>query len=326
MKFIYEPITKKVSFVEEESPKPELTVETGYSGFKFGEGLKGVKKEAKEAVISFITKTMENFLKNEEIEPVEKDKEKRKFYAKLYCNYYIEQNGEYTNWDIEVEKFVLNGKVYPPEAFEVIVESSSPSMFYDLTSKHQEITEENIFKFLEYEIEQVLKNNVKQKVQPTSWPTVKKSLNCQEKSKRWKIEEVKKGTVKWFSKEKGYGFITGEDNQDYFFHIKEVKGTELPNNKDKVEFKTEETKKGLKAVNVKITEKSSATEKNSLATCPHCKKKMVPRVVFKYGSPVESICPFCGKQYKDFTANIDPITWIFLGIIGFIILMYFIMS
>ena len=27
-----------------------------------------------------------------------------------------------------------------------------------------------------------------------------------------------KGTVKKFDKEKGYGFITGEDGQDYFFH------------------------------------------------------------------------------------------------------------
>ena len=27
-----------------------------------------------------------------------------------------------------------------------------------------------------------------------------------------------KGTVKMFNKEKGYGFIRGEDGKDYFFH------------------------------------------------------------------------------------------------------------
>ncbi|MCD8083921.1 MAG: cold shock domain-containing protein [Clostridiales bacterium] len=27
-----------------------------------------------------------------------------------------------------------------------------------------------------------------------------------------------KGTVKWFSPQKGYGFIQGEDGQDYFAH------------------------------------------------------------------------------------------------------------
>ena len=31
-----------------------------------------------------------------------------------------------------------------------------------------------------------------------------------------------KGTVKWFSRKKGYGFITGEDGQDYFVHYSSI--------------------------------------------------------------------------------------------------------
>ena len=31
-----------------------------------------------------------------------------------------------------------------------------------------------------------------------------------------------KGTVKKFDKEKGYGFITGEDGKDYFFHYSQL--------------------------------------------------------------------------------------------------------
>ena len=31
-----------------------------------------------------------------------------------------------------------------------------------------------------------------------------------------------KGTVKWFNKEKGFGFITGEDGKDVFVHYSSI--------------------------------------------------------------------------------------------------------
>lgn len=36
-----------------------------------------------------------------------------------------------------------------------------------------------------------------------------------------------KGMVKWFSQEKGYGFIIVEGNQDYFFGVRDVIGVVL---------------------------------------------------------------------------------------------------
>ncbi|MCD8074195.1 MAG: cold shock domain-containing protein [Lachnospiraceae bacterium] len=38
-------------------------------------------------------------------------------------------------------------------------------------------------------------------------------------------QEQVKGTVKWFSAQKGYGFITAESGRDYYVHYSEIIGT-----------------------------------------------------------------------------------------------------
>lgn len=59
-----------------------------------------------------------------------------------------------------------------------------------------------------------------------------------------------KGTVKFFNEKKGFGFITGEDNEEYFVHISQVPQDKLPDKEDEVEFTTETTDKGRQAQNV----------------------------------------------------------------------------
>ena len=63
-----------------------------------------------------------------------------------------------------------------------------------------------------------------------------------------------KGTVKKFDKEKGYGFITGEDGQDYFFHYSQLvrDGFKTAEIGQKVEFDEAKTDKGLRANNVRF--------------------------------------------------------------------------
>ena len=58
------------------------------------------------------------------------------------------------------------------------------------------------------------------------------------------------GTVKFFNSMKNFGFITGEDGNDYFVHVSGLTpGTTLEEG-DSVTFDTEKGDKGLKAVNV----------------------------------------------------------------------------
>ncbi|MGC9336535.1 MAG: cold shock domain-containing protein [Candidatus Cloacimonadia bacterium] len=61
-----------------------------------------------------------------------------------------------------------------------------------------------------------------------------------------------KGKVKWFSKSKGYGFISGEDGQEYFVHWRSLmgEGYKILQEADEVEFDIEDTEKGVQAINV----------------------------------------------------------------------------
>ena len=45
-----------------------------------------------------------------------------------------------------------------------------------------------------------------------------------------------RGVVKWFSAEKGYGFITDENGEDYYFNVQGIKGVALPSNGDSVSY------------------------------------------------------------------------------------------
>ena len=62
---------------------------------------------------------------------------------------------------------------------------------------------------------------------------------------------MKKGTVKFFNHEKGFGFIKeNETKEEIFVHKSEVSGS--INENDKVEFNIQQSQKGLNAVNVKL--------------------------------------------------------------------------
>ncbi len=67
---------------------------------------------------------------------------------------------------------------------------------------------------------------------------------------------AQEGTVKWFSEEKGYGFISPDDGgEDIFFHYSDVEGSgfRILEEGERVTYEVGQRSKGPQAVNVSKT-------------------------------------------------------------------------
>lgn len=105
------------------------------------------------------------------------------------------------------------------------------------------------------------------------------------------------GTVKWFSQQKGYGFLAEPDGTERFFSAGAVIG-QAPQAGDQVSFRPAVGPKGPRAEAVSVIAKRS--RQDDRVTCRSCGRKMVPRMTFYRGAPQTSHCPFCAAIYRDF--------------------------
>ena len=60
------------------------------------------------------------------------------------------------------------------------------------------------------------------------------------------------GTVKWFNLKKYYGFISGEDGQDYFVHFSALPKDTILKENYKVSFEPAQSERGMQATNVVV--------------------------------------------------------------------------
>lgn len=70
------------------------------------------------------------------------------------------------------------------------------------------------------------------------------------------MDELTKGTVKWFNTNKGFGFILSEDGREIFVHYTDIQSDGFKNlsEGEPVSFKVTDNGKGLRAVEVRKSE------------------------------------------------------------------------
>jgi CspA family cold shock protein len=72
---------------------------------------------------------------------------------------------------------------------------------------------------------------------------------------RTKKSKTMKGTIKWYDRVKGYGFIQTEDNKDIFIHRSGLEDSHIQLEAGQaVEFEVEQREKGPVAIKVKRVE------------------------------------------------------------------------
>ena len=108
-----------------------------------------------------------------------------------------------------------------------------------------------------------------------------------------------RGTLKWFCSDKGFGYVIGDGQLEYYLSMKDIRGAILPRNGDSVSFEAGKTERRPRAFQVVIVARGREVDEiESHVKCQHCQKSIVPRMIVRNENPDEIVCPFCGKTVR----------------------------
>ncbi len=134
----------------------------------------------------------------------------------------------------------------------------------------------------------------------------------------------KTGIVKWFSEEKGYGYITDKSSNDLYFGVKDIIGAELPSNGDKVKFEEYLGKESVGAAKeIIILEKKNPSFKK--IHCDSCDADIKPKHWHFGGTDYTNIktaymCPNCGNSLYETGGGFNKLAKFILIFISFSII------
>lgn len=136
------------------------------------------------------------------------------------------------------------------------------------------------------------------------------------------------GKVKWFSSERGYGFIhCSKDKSDYYFGVRNVIGADLPTGGEEVSFTPHSTDRGLSATEVNILARNAESTQPTKATCRSCGMTMTPRLVAHNGSVLSTVCPFClNVHFKKPLSTSEKLAYAVVGLGGFVLAVVMMLS
>lgn len=77
-----------------------------------------------------------------------------------------------------------------------------------------------------------------------------------------------KGKIKFYNRDKRFGFITGEDEKDYFFHQSGLEEGVSVRDEDQVTFEVVEGDRGPKAEKIKLLEGAEEEEEPAEEEAP----------------------------------------------------------
>ena len=114
------------------------------------------------------------------------------------------------------------------------------------------------------------------------------------------------GTIKWFDRKKGFGFIAVKGEDDCHLGSHAITGLTYPEPGEVIYFEIKKNSKGSTAINVSFPNRPQGQQMPSQPVpldkmaCKHCGKHITPRIIARNGQPQRSICPFCGSTVKYF--------------------------